>query len=149
MKTKLRTLLAAALCAALALAASAADEHKHAAPPKGGRLLEKTEPHTEFVVEKDRSMTINFYDAAMKPVAAARQSVTIIADAKEGKAKIEFEKKGDVLISKAKLPDGEGYNLVVQLRQTADAKPQNFRLKLELHECGECKLQEYACICGH
>jgi hypothetical protein len=52
-------------------------------------------------------------------------------------------------VSKTKLPEGDGYNLVVQLRQTADAKPQNFHFKLETHVCGECKRAEYACICGH
>ena len=61
----------------------------------------------------------------------------------------EFEKKGDSLVSKTKLPDGEGYNIVVQFKQTADAKPQNLRFKLELNTCGECKQAEYACICGH
>jgi hypothetical protein len=152
MKTNLQVLtLAVALCAGLALPASAEnkDEHKHLLTPKGGKLLEKTEPHAEFVVEKDRSVTINFYNDEMKPVAATTQSVTVIADAKSGKATIEFEKKGDSLISKAKLPAGEGYNVVVQFKQTADAKPQNFRLKLEMHTCGECKRAEYACICGH
>jgi len=73
----------------------------------------------------------------------------VIADAKSGKATVEFEKKGDVLVSKTKLPEGDGYNLVVQLKQTTDAKPQNFRFKLETHLCGECKRAEYACICGH
>ena len=57
--------------------------------------------------------------------------MTVIADAKGGKATVEFEKKGDVLVSKTKLPEGDGYNLVVQFKQTADAKPQNFRFKLE------------------
>ena len=31
-----------------------------------------------------------------------------------------------MLASKSKLPEGDGYNLVVQFRQTADARPQNF-----------------------
>jgi hypothetical protein len=147
MKTNIRILaLAAALCAGL-FTADAADKHK--AMPKGGRLLEKTEPHAEFVVEKDRSVTINFYNEAMKPVAATSQNVTVIADAKSGKATLQFEKKGDALVSKTKLPEGEGYNLVVQFKPTADAKPQNFRFKLDLHTCGECKRAEYGCICDH
>ena len=62
-------------------------------------------------------------------------------------ATIEFEKKGDSLVSKTKLPDGDGYNLVVQFKQTAEAKPQNFRIKYDLHVCGGCKLSEYACTC--
>ncbi len=153
MKINIRILsLALALCASLALPAQAEDKHdhsKHKVSPKGGKLLEKTEPHAEFVVEKDRTVTINFYNDEMKPVAATTQTVTTIADAKDGKAKLEFEKKGDSLVSKTKLPEGDGYNVVVQFKQTAEAKPQNIRFKLEMHTCGECKLAEYACICEH
>jgi hypothetical protein len=60
MKANFRILtLATALCVGL-FTANAADKHQHKATPKGGRLLDKTEPHAEFVVEKDRSVTINF-----------------------------------------------------------------------------------------
>ena len=146
MKTLLKLLtLAAVLCAGL-LTLNAADK-KHVSGPKGGRLLEKTEPRAEFYVEKDRTVSITFYDAALKPVPVTAQAVTVIADAKDGKARLEFEKKGDALVSKTKLPEGDGYNLVVQFRQTADAKPQNFRFKLETHTCGGCKRAEYACTC--
>ena len=146
MKTLLTVLtIAGMLCAGL-LTLDAADK-KHLAGPKGGRLLEKTEPKAEFYLEKDRSVTITFYDAALKPVPVNAQSVTVIADAKDGKKTIEFEKKGDVLVSKTKLPEGDGYNLVVQLKQGADARPQNFRFKLETHTCGGCQRAEYACIC--
>ncbi|ODU23837.1 MAG: hypothetical protein ABS95_03045 [Verrucomicrobia bacterium SCN 57-15] len=143
--------LAFALCASLALSVTAAekDNHKHLATPKGGKLLEKTEPHAEFVVEKDRTVTINFYNAEMKPVAVTTQTVTVQADAKDGKAKLEFEKKGDSLVSKTKLPEGDGYNVVVQFKQTADGKPQNIRFKLDMNTCGECKRAEYACTCEH
>src|SRR5580765_8586709 len=113
MKTNLRTLtltVAVALCAGL-FNANAADPHPPKVTPKGGRLLEKTEPHAEFVAEKDRSVTINFYNEQMKPVAVTTQNVTVIADAKDGKVRLEFEKKGDSLVSKTKLPEGEGYNL--------------------------------------
>ena len=150
MKTNLRILpLAVALCAGLALPAVAQDKHEHKATPKGGRLLDKTEPHAEFVVETNRTVTINFYNHDMKAVAVTTQSVTVIADAKSGKATLEFEKKGDSLVSKTKLPEGDGYNIVVQFKQTADGKPQNIRFKLQMHTCGECKRAEYACTCGH
>lgn len=151
MKTQLRILtVAVALCVGLFTATAAdKDGHNHKVTPKGGRLLEKTEPHAEFVVEKDRSVTINFYNEAMKPVAATDQIVTVIADAKDGKAKLEFEKKGDVLISKTKLPEGDGYNVVVQFKAKPDAKVQNLRFKLDMHTCGECKRAEYACTCDH
>ncbi len=117
--------------------------------PKGGRLLEKTEPRAEFFVEKDKTVTVTFYGAALKPVPVAAQSMTAIAEAKGGKATIEFEKKGDVLVSKTKLPEGDGYNLVVQFKQNATARPQNFRFSLDTHTCGGCQRAEYACTCGH
>lgn len=146
MKSSLKFLaLAGVLCAGL-LTLNAADK-KHLAGPKGGRLLEKTEPKAEFYLEKDHTVTIAFYDAALKPVPATTQTMNVIADAKTGKKSVEFEKKGDVLVSKTKLPEGDGYNLVVQFKATAAAKPQNFRFKLETYECGGCKRAEYACTC--
>ena len=103
----------------------------------------------EFYLEKDHTVTITFYDAALKPVSVAAQTMTVIAVAKGGKKTLEFEKKGDVLVSKTKLPEGDGYNVVVLFKQTADAKSQNFRFKLDTHTCAECKRAEYACICDH
>jgi hypothetical protein len=151
MKTNIPILtVAVALCLGwLNLNAAEKHDHKHLLTPKGGRLLEKTEPHAEFFVEKDRTVTIHFYSEDLKPVAVANQTATIIADTKDGKEKIDFEKKGDSLVSKRKLPEGEGYNVVVQFKQNAEARPQNFRFKLDLHTCGECKRAEYACSCDH
>jgi hypothetical protein len=131
----------------MGLIASNAADKKHLGGPKGGRLLETTEPKAEFFLEKDHTVTITFYDAALKPLPAGEQAVTVIADTKGGKQKIEFEKKEDVLVSKGKLPEGDGYNLVVQFKEKADARPQNFRFKLETHACDTCKRAEYACIC--
>lgn len=151
MKTTLRILtLVAALSLGL-VEAIAADKHDHApkATPKGGRLLDKTEPHAEFVVEKDRSVSINFYNEEMKPVAATTQSVTVIADAKSGKETLQFVKNGDSLVSKSKLPEEDGYNLVVQFKQSPESKPFNLRFKLDMHLCSECKRAEYACVCEH
>jgi hypothetical protein len=146
MKTKSKNFLIAGVLLAGLCVAGAADK-KHLGGPKGGRLLEKTEPKAEFFLEKDHTATITFYDAALKPVPAGEQAVTVIAETKGGKQKVEFDKKGDVLVSKGKLPEGDGYNLVVQFKEKADAKPQNFRFKLDTHECGTCKRAEYACIC--
>jgi hypothetical protein len=149
MKTPLLTLVGVLCAGLLTVAAADKHDHKHLVTPKGGKLLDKTEPHAEFVVEKDRTVSINFYNEAMKPVPVTTQTVTAIADAKDGKRKLEFEKKGDSLVSKTKLPEGDGYNVVVQFKQTAEAKPQNIRFKLDMHTCGECKRAEYACICEH
>lgn len=133
------------LCAGI-LAVSAADK-THFGGPNGGRFLEKTEPKAEFVFEKDHSATIYFYNAESKSAAPTTQLVTVIADAPGKRQTVEFERKGNVLVSKSKLPEGDGYNLVVQFRRTPDSKPQNFRFKLETHICDGCKRAEYSCTC--
>jgi hypothetical protein len=146
MNTSLKLLTIVGLLCTGIFTLKAADK-KHLGGPKGGRFLEKTEPKAEFFLEKDHTVTILFYNAALKPVPVSSQAVTVVADAKEGKKTIEFEKKGDVLVSKSKLPEGDGYNLVVQFKENADARQQNFRFKLETHECGGCQRAEYACTC--
>ena len=154
MKTLLTiTTLAVVLCAAPSLlyaeSGHESHDHKRVGGPKGGRLLENTNPSAEFYVEKDNTVTITFYDDQMEPVAVSEQSVTVMADAEGNKAKVEFEKKGDVLVSKGPLPDGHALNLVVQFKQTAEAKPVNLRFVLEDHICDVCNRAEYACICEH
>lgn len=135
--------------ASLALSAgslNAAEEIK--AGPKGGRLLETASGPAEFFVEQDRTVSITFYDAAMKPVAPGDQIVTATAEAPSGKTKLEFEKKDDMLVSKQPLPEGEGYNVVVQVKDNADAKPKNFRIPLKMNICKGCNRPDYACTCG-
>src|ERR1041384_6802920 len=144
MKTTIISLVSL-LCLGL-LNASAANK-EHLAGPRGGRLLEKTEPKAEFLLEKDRTATIAFYDAALKPVPATAQLVSVIAETKTGKERVEFEKKGDVLVSKTKFPEGDSLPLVIQFKQTVDSRPQNLRFKLDTATCGGCKRAEYACIC--
>ncbi len=64
-----------------------------------------------------------------------------------GKVKVEFEKKGDLLVSNTPLPDGEHYTVVVQVKPTAAAKSKNFRIKIDLSTCAGCSNPEYACSC--
>ena len=142
MKTLLHILTVLALAVAPALA-----DAKVKAGPRKGRILELEGVNAEFFVEKDRTISIAFYNAGGKQQPAAAQVIIATAEAPGAKTKLEFEKKGDLLVSKAPLPAGEGYQVVVQAKTTADAKPKNFRIKLELHECGKCHNPEYACIC--
>ncbi len=131
----------------LSLSFAQAAEKKVVGGPKGGRLLDTEPARAEFFVEKDRTVSITFYDKDLKPVAAKDQTVSIIAEPKSGKTKLELEKKGDSLVSKTPLPEGDGYNIVVQSKANADAKPKNFRIPFAAHECGGCKRAEYACTC--
>ena len=131
--------------ALLSLAAYAATDVE--AGPRGGRLLETETPRPEFLVEKDRTISIAFYDANQKQVPPSGQKVAVIAQAKGGKQKLEFERKGDLLVSREPLPEGEGYTVVVQYRPSADARPTNFRIPLHLETCAGCSRAEYACTC--
>ena len=144
MKTKL---ILAACLGALALHAAEAPKAKPEAGPRGGRLLEKSSPKTEFFLEKDRTVSVAFYSADLKPLPAGEQAVTVIVDNKGKKEKLELAKKGDVLASATAIAAGDEQGVVVQLREKADAKPQNFRFTLAQHECGGCKRPEYACTC--
>ncbi len=135
------------LSVAIAASASTAIAEKQIPGPKGGKLLENDSPQAEFFVEPDHNVTITFYDKTLKPVPAEGQVVTATAETDGGKTKLEFEKKGDVLVSKAPLPHGEGYNVVVQIKKDPAAKPQNFRIKYDTHVCSGCKRAEYACTC--
>nr|AEH26514.1 hypothetical protein [uncultured Acidobacteria bacterium A11] len=142
----MKTLLHILAITALVITPALADKSVKAGP-RHGRILELGGVNAEFFVEKDRTISIAFYDAAMKAQPVSAQVVTATAEAPGAKAKLDFEKKGDLLVSKTPLPAGEGYQVVVQAKTSPEAKPKNFRIKLELHTCGKCKNPEYACIC--
>lgn len=132
----------------LALSASAgALLAKPLAGPKGGKVLTTEAPHAEFFVEKDRTVSITFYDAALKPVAPAGQVVTGVAEAKSGRVGLTFSAKGGALVSNVPLPPGDDYPVVLQVRATASARPKVHRVQFHDEACDECKRAEYACIC--
>ena len=134
----------------LATFASAATSDKVVPGPKGGRLLGATPQRAEFFVTKDRLVEVTFYDAALKPTAPGTQTVALTAEPKSGRTPVTLEKTATGYVSKSALPAStEPYRVVVQLRATPDAKPQNFRIDLNLEFCGECKRAEYACTCSH
>ena len=134
--------------ALLALAVSSVTLFAKPIPgPKGGRVLTTDAPHAEFFVEKDRTVVVSFYDKALKPAALSGQVVNATAEAKTGKVKLDFVEKNGALVSTAPLPEGDDYTVVVQVRETASAKPKNFRVLFHDEICAECKRAEYACVC--
>lgn len=139
------------LLSALTLAVGALSA-KPIAGPKGGRVVTTEAPHVEFFVEKDRTVAVTFYDAALKPVPPGAQMVTVIAEARSGKAQFALEKLATGFASKQPLPAGDEYTVVLQVRDAAGAKPKNYRILFHDEICKECKRAEYACICddaGH
>lgn len=115
--------------------------------PKKGRILTTAAPHAEFFVEKDRTVVVSFYDKDLKALPLSGQVVTATAEAKSGKKTLEFAEKNGALVSKTALPEGDDYNVVVQIRDNASAKPKNYRVLFHDEVCDECKRAEYACIC--
>jgi hypothetical protein len=143
----MKTLLNILIIAALATTSAFADAKVKAGPRKG-LLLDLGGKQAEFFVEKDRSISIAVYDAALKAQPASTEVITATAEAPSGKAKMAFEVKDGKLVSTTKLPEGEGYQVVVQAQAAPDAKKKNFRIKLLLYTCKECSNPEYACTCA-
>jgi len=115
--------------------------------PRGGKILTTEAPHVEFLVGKDRSVTVSFYDRDLKPVAPSGQVVTAVAEARTGKVTLAFADRDGALVSNDPLPEGDGYRIVVQVRDTAQARPKNYRVEFHDEVCGECRRAEYACVC--
>ncbi len=142
MKTNPILSLLVALCAAVSVHAE-----KIVAGPKGGRLLEAEPLKAEFFVTPERKVEVIFYDANLKPSDPGAQTVAITAEPASGRVKLELEKTAAGFISRQVLPEGAPYRVVVQTRASAEAKPKNFRVDLNLAICGECQRTEYACTC--
>lgn len=143
MKTKILLLFTVLIGTALLYA-------EKPAGPKGGRLFETTPLKTEFFVAPDRHAEITFYDDHANQVLPGEQVVTVTAEPAQGRVPVELGKTSEGFRSKQPIPAGDAYRIVVQVRAAPGAKPQNFRLDLNLAPCGECKRAEYACICeGH
>jgi hypothetical protein len=129
------------------LATAAALAAKPIPGPKGGKIVTSEAPHVEFFVEKDRIVTVSFYGKDLKPVAPGGQVVSAIAETKTGKTNLSFSAKDGSLVSTTPLPEGDGYRVILQVRDHAGAKPKNYRIEFHDDVCGECSRGEYACIC--
>lgn len=134
----------------LATSANAADGHGHdkiIPGPKGGKIVEVGDGHLEFFVQPDKKVSVTFYDKDLKVAPVGDQTVSAVAEAPAGKAKLAFEKTGDSLVSSSPLPEGDGYRVVLQVRANADSKPQNIRIEYHAEVCEKCKRADYACTC--
>ncbi len=144
MKTIAHLLTAALL---VAFTGSALADVTVKAGPRKGRVLEMENQNAEFFVEKDRTISIAFYDAAMKAQPAADQVVTATAEAPTGKVKLEFEKKGDLLVSKSPAARRRGLQVVVQVKATPTRSRRTSASNCCSHICKGCSNPEYACTC--
>lgn len=136
--------------AGLLIASTTAHAETDHAGPNGGRVLPAEPQAVEFFVDAERHAVLTALDAAGNAVSAQGAQITVIAETADGRVTPELVATEHGFRSAAPLPAATPYRVIVQVRAEPGARPQNFRLDLELHECGECKLAEYACICeGH
>ena len=120
--------------------------------PKGGKLLENHAPRAEFFIHKDNRVSITFYDASLKPVPVGTRVVAVTAAPRAGKQVLELEEKNGALVSKKPLPKSgffDEYQITVEIKESADAKPETFQVRFDLDTCSKCKHPEYACTCSH
>ena len=125
------------------------NDKKKVAGPNGGRIIAAIEPRAEFFVTADRKVQITFLDQAGKVIPPAEQIVTVTAGERMSPTSLTFSKFGNTLMSNAALPKGNEIPAVVQIKTSASAKAVTEKFNVDLSKCGECKLQEYACICAH
>ena len=156
---KLKTIVLSIVSAlAFSLPVSAAEKkhdpndhihEKKVAGPNGGRIITTATPRAEFFVLPDRKVQITFLDQAGKAIPPADQLVTIVAGERMSPTTLTFSKSGNKLISNAALPKGDEVPAVVQIKSAPDANAVTEKFTVDLAKCSECKLAEYACICGH
>ncbi|MFT5110223.1 MAG: hypothetical protein ACI9UA_005876 [Pseudoalteromonas tetraodonis] len=125
------------------------DHDKIIAGPNGGRVITSVEPHLEFFVNKDRTVKITVLDDKNKPAKLGKQSVKMVAGDRKKPTKLKFEEKDGVLISDGKLPAGNDFPVVIQIKNGKLSKRVNEKFNLNLADCPTCKNKEYACECDH
>ncbi len=125
------------------------DHDKIIAGPNGGRVLTGVEPHLEFYVTDERMIKITALNDDNKAVAIGEQSVKVVAGDRRKPTRLKFEKKGDFLISDGKLPEGNDFPVVIQIKPTKRGKSVNEKFNLNLEDCPTCDNKEYACTCDH
>lgn len=117
--------------------------------PKGGKLLVKGDVRAEFFVNNDRRIEISFYDENLTAVPVGEQTVSILVSSSEGRSVLELDQTDSGFTSKEPLPEGDGHQIVVRIKQTPDSKFANFRVDYISSVCGGCDRVEYACTCDH
>lgn len=115
--------------------------------PNGGRILEfsKNETmHGEMIVKGDK-FHIAVLDKDMKPAKMDQQTLTATGGTREKPEKLAVEKsKVGFVVPLVK----EGQWLILQYKETPDAKAVTARIQYETQACGECKKPEWLCICA-
>ncbi len=127
------------------------NEHEHGEikAPNGGRIIDSVEPHLEFHVADEGSVTITFLDDEGHVVAPAGQNISVIGGDRSNPTRLSFAAKGNVLVSDKPLPSGSNLPIVLNIKATPSSKTVRERFNLNLNKCPTCEYKEYACVCEH
>ncbi len=101
--------------------------------PNGGRVLyvdSPATPNVKVLVNQAGRAEISLLDKDRKPLTTGQQNITVTAGARGSAAKLGVEKQGAKFITD-KVPDGAPYIIVVQLKETPDAKAVTLRLNYD------------------
>lgn len=124
--------------------------HDHIkAGPNKGRMISSVTPQAEFFVMNDGRVQISFFDAEMKAVAPAGQTVSVISGERISPLEMSFVAEGNALVSKEVLPKGNNFPTVVAIKASAEAEEVITKFTLNLSDCTSCSNKEYSCECHH
>ena len=124
--------------------------HDHIkAGPNKGRMISSVTPQAEFFVMDDGRVQISFFDADMKAVAPAGQTVSVISGERISPLEMSFTAEGSALVSKEALPKGNNFPTVVAIKTSADSEEVITKFTLNLSDCSSCSNKEYSCECHH
>ena len=141
MKKQLLTLLSS-----IALTAAAFAHGEVEVGPNGGRILEfsKNETMHGEVTVKDGKFHVALLDKDMKPVALGEQTLTASGGPTNKAEKLAVEKAGGKFVVPA-VKSGEW--LILQYKDSANAKAVTARMQYDTAICSACKEPEWLCKC--
>ena len=141
MKKQLLTLLSS-----IALTAAAFAHGEVEVGPNGGRILEfsKNETMHGEVTLKDGKFHVALLDKDMKPVALGEQTLAASGGPTNKTEKLAVEKAGGKFVVPA-VKSGEW--LILQYKDSANAKAITARMQYDTAICSACKEPEWLCKC--
>ena len=127
------------------------DHHSHAIPgPNGGKLIASVDPHLEFWMQpEDGHARITFVNDDIEPIDAVSLPMSLTMGDRNNPTTIEFEQRGSVFVSTQALSAEGNPPVILEIGSTDGGEIHYERFHLNLDTCSDCKLKEYACICGH
>lgn len=115
--------------------------------PNKGRIVEFSTNETLHgeILEKEGKLHITLLDKDMKPLKVETQTLAATAGQRNSPTKIEVTASPDGFTLAA---PGEGEWLILQLKESADAKAITARLHYDTKKCEPCSNPEWRCACG-